>query len=448
MAINSPLGENSVFDPSFEWQGDANRDQSKYLLIEYVSAELNTINIQGGIKTVTLEFKVTGSNLNSRNATFQLYSLQNNYFKKPYKVYTAAINNNGSRTITISIPQILLIEQDLKFEVIVTCDGISSTTGPFSLTGTGSEKSAIPPSKCFGKNQNWTVSDLKYIVSELRKRDAILFQSQYDHGNPIYVDGTGKKYYNLNKTDAQARGLTKYAITTSLYDRDDDEDKKPLKDRIFFYKSDGYNIASNQANYETFTKLLNEIFKKYDINTCLRRIHFLAQVYVETNRFRTTYEAKPKNTYYGGVFYRGRGLKQITHDYNYLDYYCYSTKDKKQQKLFDLYMKHRNGTDESVTSFNKRTSNEYISKEDMDKVNVLAIKISTDLSYACHAAGWYWSENKINDYADKDNIIAVSAKVNNPAAAANSTPDGINSFKERKQYYELLKVIFNYDECK
>lgn len=70
------------------------------------------------------------------------------------------------------------------------------------------------------------------------------------------------------------------------------------------------------------------------------------------------------------------------------------------------------------------------------------------LYYACDAAGWYWWKNKINDYADKDNIIAVSAKVNNPSASSNYSPEGIHSYKERNEYYELLKEILNYGDCK
>lgn len=111
-------------------------------------------------------------------------------------------------------------------------------------------------------------------------------------------------------------------------------------------------------------------------------------------------------------------------------------------------MKHRTGVGESVVKFNERTSNQYIPITDMKKVNEIASKISTDMFYACDAAGWYWWKNKINDYADKDNIIGVSALVNNPSAKDKKTSDGINGYDERKKYYDLLKIIFDYENCK
>lgn len=68
--------------------------------------------------------------------------------------------------------------------------------------------------------------------------------------------------------------------------------------------------------------------------------------------------------------------------------------------------------------------------------------------YACDAAGWYWHINGINEYADNDDIIGVSAKVNAPSAKKQKTSEGINGFDNRKKYYELLKIIFDYENCK
>jgi predicted chitinase len=193
---------------------------------------------------------------------------------------------------------------------------------------------------------------------------------------------------------------------------------------------------------------MNAMFDKYQINTCLRKIHFLAQSYVETDRFRTTYEYNPKNSYSGGVFYGGRGMKQITHDYNYLEYYDY----KNGTTLFSTYMAKRLKPTkeylEGVVAFNNRTNNQFISVEEMKSVNQLVEQVSTNIEYAFDSAGWYWNKNKINIYADKDDIKMVSAKVNHPAATEANSKGVINGIKERRLYYNLLKEIFKYDECK
>jgi len=102
---------------------------------------------------------------------------------------------------------------------------------------------------------------------------------------------------------------------------------------------------------------------------------------------------------------------------------------------------------ESVVAFNTRTNNQYISVEDMKKVNELVSKVSTDIYYACDSAGWYWQKNKINQYADKDDIIGVSAKVNNPSATNTTSTSRINGFEERKKFYDLMKIILDYENC-
>ena len=43
-------------------------------------------------------------------------------------------------------------------------------------------------------------------------------------------------------------------------------------------------ISVPDKSYETTTKEMNRIMKKFHINTCIRKIHFLAQVYHETDR--------------------------------------------------------------------------------------------------------------------------------------------------------------------
>jgi predicted chitinase len=87
-------------------------------------------------------------------------------------------------------------------------------------------------------------------------------------------------------------------------------------------------MDTSDANFEMLTKELNKALKNYKINTCLRKIHFLAQAYQETQRFSKTYEGNPSSSVNGGEFYRGRGLLQLTHDYNYKEFYKISEKKR------------------------------------------------------------------------------------------------------------------------
>ena len=135
-------------------------------------------------------------------------------------------------------------------------------------------------------------------------------------------------------------------------------------------------LPESQKKYSVFQNELNKIFKKYDINTCIRRIHFLAQLYHESDRFRTTIEyadgtyynppnasrkthpdaVKNGNTKMGdGPKYRGRGLIQLTWKNNY--------------KLYKSY-----------------SNNDVVSNYTM---------IDTSLAVSCDVSGWFWTQGKI-----------------------------------------------------
>ncbi|MFT3793657.1 hypothetical protein [Flavobacterium sp.] len=61
----------------------------------------------------------------------------------------------------------------------------------------------------------------------------------------------------------------------------------------------------------------------------------------------------------------------------------------------------------------------------------------------------YWDKENINQYADEDNVEKVSAAVNYPNLLTKKpfSASGVNGLVERKNYYEYLKEIFNYEDC-
>jgi predicted chitinase len=245
---------------------------------------------------------------------------------------------------------------------------------------------------CFCKKTNWSVEDLKYLVSQLRKSDVIT--------------PNGKA---IRDKDGKITGwvaFTKYDDNTS--------DKKQIKDRLFYLKKDE-KIDSDYANYEKFVKYFNSTCANYGINTCLRKIHFLAQAYHETERFASTYENTSGTIYSGGDFYQGRGLIQITHDYNYKALY---------------------------QSFFEKTP----TKSELEQ---FVPKVAKSLKYAVKSAGWYWKKNNVNKYADLDDVDRVSAAINRPSLLKNKVfnPDSINGLDSRRQLYILVKNILDEENC-
>lgn len=201
-----------------------------------------------------------------------------------------------------------------------------------------------------------------------------------------------------------------------------------------------YSSSSSpeDKSYETTTKELNRILNKYNINTCIRKIHFLAQTYHETDGFRAMTEY---TSIYTSKYdpYRGRGLIHLTHESNY--------------KKFSQYM------------------------NDSNIVNNPSV-VATNISYAFEVAGWFWKQGKIlntsstwdtpsssPEYVKKYNatypkeIYTLNSipygAVNLSLIADNDQIDLISWFvnggsfglEERRKYCNKLKEVFDYENC-
>lgn len=157
--------------------------------------------------------------------------------------------------------------------------------------------------------------------------------------------------------------------------------------------------APDNHTLEATTHELNRIMKKYEINTCIRKLHFLAQVFHETHGFRSSQEYGTHLVYDP---YRGRGFIHLTHDVLY--------------RKFSNYMQ--------------------------DPRIILEPQIvAKKLEYAAESGGWYWIKGSawgnLNKWADKDDLFYLNIGVNG----------GFNGFKERVNYVKTLIELLNIKQC-
>lgn len=161
---------------------------------------------------------------------------------------------------------------------------------------------------------------------------------------------------------------------------------------------------------ETYLKNLNLTMDRFKIDTKLRKSHFLAQGGHESYQFKfmeeiwgpTDQQKKYEppsavaknlgNTEKGDGFkYKGRGMFQITGRANY-------------KQISDYF-----GFD-------------FIKNPE---------KAATP-EWAFLIAGWYWENRKLNDLADKDDITAITKKING----------GLTHIEDRKKYYaKCIEVL-------
>ncbi|HHL2824755.1 TPA: glycoside hydrolase family 19 protein [Citrobacter murliniae] len=200
-----------------------------------------------------------------------------------------------------------------------------------------------------------------------------------------------------------------------------------------FMRAAGINSSLADKWYPHIIKTMDE----FGINTPLREAHFIAQIGTESNGWRSVVEslnysvaglaifssltaaqreklgrkvgelalsparqADIANAVYGGKYgnnqpgdgwkYRGRGLKQVTFKANY---------DACGKALgLDLI----NGPDLLLLDQN-----------------------------AARSAGWFWKANNCNYFADKDDIVGLTKRING----------GLNGLDDRQSRYRVAKSV-------
>ncbi|MBU2997487.1 hypothetical protein KO500_13645 [Cellulophaga baltica] len=200
-------------------------------------------------------------------------------------------------------------------------------------------------------------------------------------------------------------------------------------------------IPSNDKTFERLTEEFNKTTRKYGINQCIQKIHFISQIYWESARFTTGLEfadgtgynpgqhrdaAKMGHTVAGdGPKYKGRGFMQLTWRKSQIEYLKYAAKKEGTLK----------GKTDTELELRSNNYEKYI---------------SDNLFYAMDSAGWFWSNykkagSKYSELKGKPlNDIALHGDtyINYISTLVNGGGSGKS---ERKKYYGILKNIFKYD---
>lgn len=153
-----------------------------------------------------------------------------------------------------------------------------------------------------------------------------------------------------------------------------------------------------------YAQPLEDACIRFGIVTALQKAHFLPQVAHESDGFRTATEYASGRAYEGrkdlgntepgdGVRFKGRGLIQLTGRANYAAY------------SQDVY-----GDDRCV--------------RDPHMV--------AELPDAAMVAGWYWQKRGLNRLADRDDVEAVTRRING----------GTNGLADRKRRLAHAKKLF------
>ncbi len=172
-------------------------------------------------------------------------------------------------------------------------------------------------------------------------------------------------------------------------------------------KVSGAKASSQSAVIAGFGAMLPELLPQVEVTTPLRIEHFLAQTAHESDGFCTTVEYASGAAYEGrkdlgnvkagdGRRYRGRGPIQLTGHSNY--------------RLFTVWMRKRMP---DCPDFEENP------------------QLVAEWPWAGWAAAYFWSENGLNALADRDDLVAVTKRING----------GRNGLEDRRRYLTAAKAI-------
>ena len=153
---------------------------------------------------------------------------------------------------------------------------------------------------------------------------------------------------------------------------------------------------------DRFLPYINKYAEQYGVDTTLRMAHFLAQIAHESGQLQYKAELASGMKYEGrkdlgnickgdGPKYKGRGLIQITGRHNY------SLISKDLGVNFVDYP-------------------QWLEQDE----------------WAVVSAFWFWKRNNLNAFADKDDVVTATKRING----------GTNGLQERKEYLARAKKVF------
>lgn len=405
------------------------------------------------------------------------------------KIWVVALCDSKQGTITVEIKENQLTNPELVYDGNVKF--LEGETEKQQLSFDLSKDMTIKPN-VFAKEiklQPKSNDDVKKLIEKFDKRNdknAFLYIKANATGteNQISYPNSNQEFLNLDKERLEVYGKPCYCDRDITVDElkqiiKEMRDSEKIKSTEIF---NGYNctLPSDEKTYEKLTEEYNSVCKKYEINSCVRKIHFFAQTYWESDRFKTTLEysdgeylnpdkhddAKSNgNTDDGdGPRYKGRGLMQLTWRSSYESYFTYLINNSPtliNNKTINQLLDRGESYEEEYTYYelNEKTKKKEKKKKTY-KVDSASL-VGSKIKLAVDSAGWFWNIYKKVSYSKpkmKELYKDILGKnLNEVADFGDKYVDIISKFvngggngkANRKTYYENLRDnVFNIkDDC-
>jgi putative chitinase len=186
----------------------------------------------------------------------------------------------------------------------------------------------------------------------------------------------------------------------------------------------------NWEKAQLFIPSITTILPKFGIDTPLRKAHFLAQVAHESGGLQFIQE---------NLNYSAQGLRSVFGKY-FPTIEIANTYARKPEKIANRVYADRMGNGNEASGdgwkFRGRGLIQLTGKDNYQKFgqdNGIDCVKNPDLllqpEWALTSACWFWKKKNLNEFADKDDLIMVTKRINGGTHGLNDRQQYLNSFK-------------------
>ena len=207
--------------------------------------------------------------------------------------------------------------------------------------------------------------------------------------------------------------------------------------KVLFTKEQLYLINDNLNKKECdyYYEALQTLLIQYNIDTPLRIAHFLAQILHESGHFKyneenLNYSAKALRSVFGKYFKTDKEAEEYACKPEKIANRVYANRmGNGDEASGDGWLRRGRGLIQLTGTDNYKACSKALNIDLMKNPDLIISNAEVCVKTAC----WFWSSKRLNEWADKDDIITITKRING----------GLNGIESRKEILALAKQHLN-----
>lgn len=193
------------------------------------------------------------------------------------------------------------------------------------------------------------------------------------------------------------------------------------------------NLNKKECDY--YYEALQTLLIQYNIDTPLRIAHFLAQILHESGHFKyneenLNYSAKALRSVFGKYFKTDKEAEEYARKPEKIANRVYANRmGNGDEDSGDGWLRRGRGLIQLTGTDNYKACSKALNIDLMKNPDLIVSNAEVCVETAC----WFWNKNNLNQYADKDDVITITKKING----------GLNGIESRKEILTLAKQHLN-----